>query len=116
MQQDGEQQVGAAVLGGCGEHLSCLKSGRFIPFRLVAGFRVHAAQCGADHSAEGADPDVLAGDDEQPAPGRARIVPIKGPDGAPCGQGVAAPDRLLQRAGRQPSVAGQRLDGVEKRR
>ena len=69
MHHDGEQQVGAAILGGRGEHLRGCKSGGFVPTRLAAGFRVRAAQGCADHGGGGADPDVLVGDDEQPAPG-----------------------------------------------
>ena len=101
----GEQHVGAAVLGGFGEHLSCRKSSRFVPSRLAAGLCVRAAQCGGDHGVDGADPDVLASDDEQSAPGRARLVSIEGSDGALRDQDVSAPDRLLQGARGQPSVA-----------
>ena len=105
MPHGGEQQVGAAVLGGLGEHLRGCQSGRFVPSRLAAGFCLRAAQCRDDYDVEGADPDVLAGDDEQSTPRRARIVSIEGSEGALRGKDVSAPDRFLQGARGQPSVA-----------
>ena len=40
MQHGGEQQVGAPVFGGLGEHLRCRQRGRFVSSEFAAGVGV----------------------------------------------------------------------------
>jgi hypothetical protein len=87
-----EERVGAAVLGGLGEHLSRRQGGRLFASFFAQSFGICAARRRHNHRAQRANSDVLAGDDEQSPPRRARIVLIESSKGALGRQAVAAPD------------------------
>ena len=77
MQCNGEQQISAAVFGCLCEHLRGRQGGCFVYSHFAKSFRLRAARRRYDHGVERADPDVLAGDDQQPSPCRAWIVLVE---------------------------------------